>query len=84
MNRAAKISAVTQIGRVWDAILVTDDGFGARMCKKCAQSHRFGLGSGWVGRGGGDTIGEGGGGGEPRTGIIYIYIPKSAALVLQT
>ena len=26
-----------------------------------------------VGRGGGDTIGGGGGVGEPRTGIIYIY-----------
>ena len=69
MNRAAKTSAVTQIGRVWDAILVTDDGFGARMCKKCAQSHRFGLGSGW----GGVPLG-GGGVGEPRTGIIYIYM----------
>ena len=57
MNRAGKISAVTRIGRLWDAILVTDDGFGARMCKKCAQSHRFGLGRGWVG--GGDTIGGG-------------------------
>ena len=66
MNRAATISAVTQIGRLWDAILVTDDGFGARMCKKCAQSHRFGLGSG----GGGIPLG-GGGVGEPRTGIIY-------------
>ena len=63
MNRAAKISAVTQIGRLWDAILVTDDGFGARMCKKCAQSHRFGLGSGLGG--GGVAVGE------PRTGIIY-------------
>ena len=52
MNRAAKISAVTQIGRLWDAILVTDDGFGALMCKKCAQSHRFGLGSGLGGGGG--------------------------------
>ena len=52
VNRVAKISAVTR--RLWDAILVTDDGFGARMCKKCAQSHRFGLGSGWGG--GGDTI----------------------------
>ena len=57
MNRAAIISAVTQIGRLWDAILVTDDGFGARMCKKCAQSHRFGLGSGW---GGGYHWGGGG------------------------
>ena len=57
MNRAGKISAVTRIGRLWDVILVTDDGFGARMCR--------GVG------GGGDTIG-GGGVGEPRTGIIYI------------
>ena len=69
MNRAGKISAVTRIGRLWDAILVTDDGFGARMCKKCAQSHRFGL-LGWVGGGGGIPLG-GGGVGEPRTGIIY-------------
>ena len=60
MNRASKICTVTRIGRLWDAILGTDDGFGALMCKKCAQSHR-----GWVG---GDTIG---GVGEPRTGIIY-------------
>ena len=52
MNRAAKISAVTRIGCLWDATLVTDDGFGARMCKKCVQSHRFGLGSEWGGGGG--------------------------------
>ena len=52
----------------WDAILVTVVAFGALMWKKCAQSHRFGLGR----VGGGDTIG--GGVGEPRTGIIYIYI----------
>ena len=58
MNRAAKIGAVTQIGRLWDAILVTDDGLGARMCKKCAQSHRLGLGSGWGG--GGIPLGGGG------------------------
>ena len=31
-----------------------------QVCKKCAQSHRFGLG-----RGGGRV-------GEPRTGIIYV------------
>ena len=45
-----------------------DGGFDALMCKKCAQSRRFGLGSGSVG----DTIGAGGGAGvgEPRTGII--------------
>ena len=59
VNRAGKISAV-----LWDAILVTDDGFGACMCKNCAKSHRFGLG---LGRGWG-----GGGVGEPRTGIIYM------------
>ena len=37
------------------------------MWKKCAQSHRFGLG-----RVGGIPLGRGGGGGvgEPRTGII--------------
>ena len=28
----------------WDAILVTVVAFGALMWKKCAQSHRFGLG----------------------------------------
>ena len=38
------------------------------MWKTCAQSHRFGLGRV---EGGGDTIG--GGVGEPRTGIIYMY-----------
>ena len=48
---------------------MTDDGFGALMCKKCVQSHRFGLGRGWVG--GGDTIG---GRGEPRSGIKNMYI----------
>ena len=69
MNRAAKISAVTQILRLWDAILVTDDGLGARMCKKCAQSHRFGLGSGW----GGGGIPLGGVGGR-RTENRDIYL----------
>ena len=41
-----------------------------------SQSHRFGLGrvGGW---GGGDTIGGGGGVGEPRTGIIYVYLKSS-------
>ena len=34
---------------------MTNDGLGALMCKKCGPSHRFGLGSGWVG---GDTIGR--------------------------
>ena len=52
----------------WDAILVTVVAFGALMWKKCAQSHRFGLGRVGVG----DTIG-GGGVGEPRTGIIYSF-----------
>ena len=55
MNLAGKICTVTRIGRLWDAILVTDDGSGALMCKQFAQSHRFGIG---------------GGVGEPRTGII--------------
>ena len=68
MNRAAKTSA----GRLWDAILVTDDGFGARMGKKCAQSHRFGLGSGWVG---GIPLGGGGGGGRRTENRDHIY-PK--------
>ena len=53
----------------WDAILVTVVAFGALMWKTCAQSHRFGLGR----VGGGIPLG-GGGVGEPRTGIIYIYI----------
>ena len=53
----------------WDAILVIVVAFGALMWKTCARSHRFGLGR--VGGGGGDTMG--GGVGEPRTGIIYIY-----------
>ena len=74
MNRAAKISAVTQIGRLWDAILVTDDGFGARMCKKCAQSHRFGLGSGG---GGGIPLGGGGGRRTENRDHIYIYISST-------
>ena len=58
-----------------------NDGFGARMCKKCAQSHRFGLGSGWVG-GGGIPLG-GGGVGEPTTGIMYIrtYIRQNYAII---
>ena len=55
-----ELSKVTRMGRLWDAILVTDDGFGALMCNKCAQSRRFGLGSGGDG---GDTIARGGGGG---------------------
>ena len=51
----------------WDAILVTVVAFGALMWEKCAQSHSFGLGR--VGGG----IPLGGGVGEPRTGIIYMY-----------
>ena len=45
---------------------MTDHGFGALMCKKCAQSR------GWRG----DTIGGGGGWwvGEPRPGIIYLFV----------
>ena len=56
----------------WDAILVTVIAFGALMWKKCAQSHRFGLG-----RGRGDTIGGGSANREPGSYIhihIYIYI----------
>ena len=48
---------VTRIGASWNAILVTVVAFGALMWKKCAQSHRFGLGRVGVG----DTIGGGGG-----------------------
>ena len=71
MNPAGKNCTVTRIGRLWDAILVTDDGFGALMCQQCAQS-QIRLGE-WGG-GGGIPFGGGGGGGgvgEPRTGIIY-------------
>ena len=57
MNPAGKNCTVTRIGRLWDAILVTDDGFGALMCQKCAQS-QIRLGE-WAGGGGGDTIGGG-------------------------
>ena len=53
-------------------MLVTDGGFGTLMCKKCAQSHRIGLGGG----GGVDTI-KIGGVGEPRTGIMYASKPVS-------
>ena len=49
MNRASKICTVTRIGRLCDAILVTDDGFGPS-CVKVTQNR---LGEGWVGRGGG-------------------------------
>ena len=47
---------------------MTDDGFGALMCQKCAQS-QIRLGE-W---GGGDTIGGGGWGRRPGS-HIYIYI----------
>ena len=50
----------------WDAILVTVVAFGALMWKKCAQSHRFGLGR----VGGGDTIGGGSANREPGS---YMY-----------
>ena len=50
MNPAAKNCTVTRIGRLWDAILVTDDGFGALMCQKCVQS-QIRLGE-WAGGGG--------------------------------
>ena len=72
VNRAGRICTVTRIGRLWDAILVTDAGL-RPSCEKCAQSHRFGLRSGRVG---GIPLGGGWGGGvgEPTTGIIYIYI----------
>ena len=49
----------------WDAILVTVVAFGALMWKKCAQSHRFGLGSG-----GGIPLG----GGRRTENREYIYI----------
>ena len=62
MNPAGKNCTVTRIGRLWDAILVTDDGFGALICQKCESQIRLGE---W---------GGGGGVGEPRTGIICIYI----------
>ena len=77
-----KNCTVTRIGRLWDAILVTDDGFGALMCQKCVQS-QIRLGE-WGGGGGGDTIGGGGGRGvgEPRTGIIYMSM--TSHLVLST
>ena len=72
MNPAAKICTVTRIGRLWDAILVTDDGFGALMCQKCVQS-QIRLGE-W-GKGEGDTIGGGGRRTENRDHIyIYMYI----------
>ena len=45
---------------------MTDDGFGALMCKKCAQSRRLGLGLGGVG--------------EPRTGIIGSFMTLSLSL----
>ena len=62
MNRAGKISAVTRIGRLWDVILVADDGFGVRMRKKVCVVTQIRLGA-W---GGGGTIGGGG----RRIGIV--------------
>ena len=58
-TRACKMCAVTRIGGLWDAILVTVDGFGALVRKKCARSHRFGAG--------GIPLGGGRGGGGRRT-----------------
>ena len=54
----------------WDAILVTVVAFGTLSWKRCAQSHRFGLGrvGGWGG------IPLGGGGSANRTPGSYIYI----------
>ena len=71
-----KNCTVTRIGRLCDAILVTDDGFGALMCQKCAQSQAGG---------GGDTIGGGGGSANREPGsflhvciythiLVYVYI----------
>ena len=71
MNRAAKICIVTLIGRLWDAVLVTDDGFGAFMCKKCTQSHRFGLGR--VGEWGGIPLGGEGGSYNPCTSAWRLH-----------
>ena len=70
MNPAGKNCTVTRIGRLWDAILVTDDGFGALMCQKCVQS-QIRLGE-W-GKGEGDTIGGGSANREPGS-YIYMYI----------
>ena len=72
MNRASKICTVTRIGRLWDAILVTDDGFGALMCKKVCAVTQTRLGEG-VG-GGGIPLGGGSANREPRPYYIYIYI----------
>ena len=77
MNRAGEICTVTRIGRLWDAILVTNDGFGVLMCKKvCAAVTQIRLGE-WVSAAG-DTIGGGGGGSvypEPVM-CVYIYIER--------
>ena len=54
MNRAAKISAVTQIGRLWDAILVI-------LGPACAKSVRSHTDSAW---------GVGGGGVAPAPAFI--------------
>ena len=65
---ALAASRVSRAGNIC-TVTLTDDGFGALMWKKPAQSHRFGLGG--VGRG--DTIGGGGRRTENRD-HIYIYI----------
>ena len=57
MNPAGKNCTVTRIGRLWDAILVTDDGFGALVCHSA-----WGVGAGGGGRyhwGGGIPLGGG-------------------------
>ena len=77
MNPAGKNCTVTRTGRLWDAILVTDDGFGALMCQKRAQS-QIRLGE-W---GGGDTIGGGGGRRTENFDHIYIYISLSLYLFI--
>ena len=77
MNRAGKNCTVTRIGRLWDAILVTDDGFGALMCQKCAQS-QIRLGE-WAG-GGGIPLGGGGRRTENRDQMCtasYMHIRKN-------
>ena len=55
---------VARIGQVWEEILVTVDGFGAAICKKCTQSTGIwsvlepGRGGGGIpyGRGGGGSV----------------------------
>ena len=67
-----KNCTVTRIGRLWDAILVTDDGFGALMCQKCVQS-QIRLGE-WGGGGGGYHWGGGGAGCRRTENRDHIYV----------